>query len=134
MLRYVNCALNITLLAAGRETVFVRTSLVCLAVNFLGNLVFIPIYSWRAAAVMTIATELVLLVQNLYWVRRAVGKVALPWGMERSSAVFAVLLGVVLAGRYLGLPLVVGSLCLVIFAAYLYGSGLLTEFATVWSS
>jgi O-antigen/teichoic acid export membrane protein len=134
MLRYVNCALNITLLAAGREKVFVRTSLVCLAVNFLGNLVFIPIYSWRAAAVMTIATELVLLAQNLYWVRRAVGIVSLPWGMERSSVVFAVLLAVVLAGRYLGLPLVVGSTCLVIFGAYLYGSGLLTEFAEVWSS
>ena len=84
MLRYINCALNITLLAAGREKVFVATSLVCLAVNSVGNLVLIPFYSWRAAAVMTIATELVLLVQNLYWVRQAVGRVVLPWGMERS--------------------------------------------------
>jgi O-antigen/teichoic acid export membrane protein len=134
MLRYVNWALNITLLAAGREKVLVVTSLVCLAVNFIGNLVFIPLYSWRTAAVMTIATELVLLVQNLYWVRRALGRVPRPWGMVRSSGVFAVLLGVALAGRYGGLPLVVGTLCLVIFAAYLYASGMLAEFATVWGA
>ena len=134
MLRYVNWALNITLLAAGREKVLVVTSLVCLAGNFIGNLVFIPMYSWRAAAVITIATELVLLVQNLHWVRRALGRVALPWGMARSSGVFTVLLGVALAGRYWGSPLVVGTMCLLIFAAYLYGSGMLTEFAGVWGA
>lgn len=134
MLRYMNCALNIALLAAGREKVFVATSLVCLAVNSIGNLLFIPIYTWRAAAVMTIATELVLLMQNLYWVRRAVGKIPLPRRMARSSMVFAVLLGVALTGRYLRLPLEVGTMCLVIFAAYLYGSGMLTEFAAVWGA
>jgi O-antigen/teichoic acid export membrane protein len=132
MLRYVNWALNITLLAAGREKVLMVTSLVCLAFNSIGNLLFIPMYSWRAAAVMTIATELVLLVQNGYWVRRAVGRVALPWGMARSTGAFTVLLGVALAGRYWGSPLVVGTMCLLIFAAYLYGSGMLTEFAVVW--
>jgi O-antigen/teichoic acid export membrane protein len=132
MLRYVNSALNIALLAAGRERVFIVTSLVCLAVNLIGNLVFIPVYSWRAAAVMTIATELALLMQNLYWVRRASGRVALPWGMARSSGVFTLLLGVALAGRYCGLPLVAGTLCLLVFAAYLYASGMVTEFATVW--
>jgi O-antigen/teichoic acid export membrane protein len=134
MLRYVNWALNLTLLAAGREKVFMVTSLVCLAVNSLGNLVFIPLYSWRAAAVITIVTELILLGQNLYWVRRALGRVPLPWGMARSSGVFTVLLGVALAGRYGGAPLVSGTLCLLIYAAYLYGSGMLTEFASVWGA
>ena len=132
MLRYVNCALNIALLAAGREKVFMLTSSVCLAVNFIGNLVFVPVYSWRAAAAMTIATELVLLVQNLYWVRRVLGRVPLPWGMARSSGVFILLLGVALTGRYCGMPLVAGTLCLLIFAAYLYGSGMVAEFAAVW--
>ena len=55
-------------------------------------------------------------------------------GNGTQSVVFMVLLGVVLTGGHLGLPLVVGSICLVIFAAYLYGSGMLTEFAAVWSS
>jgi len=134
VLRYINYALNIALLAAGRERVFVRTSLVCLAVNFIGNLVFIPMYSWRAAAVLTIATELVLLGQNLYWIRRTAGEVAVPWGMARTSLVFVALSGISFAGGYFGLPLVLGSACLVTFAGYLYGSGMIMEFATAWGA
>jgi len=132
ILRYINCALNIYLLAERQERVFLSTTLVCLAVNLIGNLLFIPLYSWRAAAVMTIATELVLLAQNCYWIRRTLGRVALPWGMARTSGAFAGLLGVAWAGRYVGLPLLVGTICLVFFAAYLWGSGMLVEFASVW--
>jgi O-antigen/teichoic acid export membrane protein len=108
--------------------------LVCLAVNFIGNLVFIPLYSWRAAAVITIVTELVLLGQNLYWMRRTVGAVSFPWGMARTSVVFAALLGATLAGGHLGLPLAAGTACLTIFGEYLYGSGIVTEFAAVWGA
>src|SRR5258708_10373521 len=61
VLRYMNYAMNMGLLAVGREHVFVLTSLLCLAMNLVGNLGFIPMFSWRAAAVLTILTELVLL-------------------------------------------------------------------------
>ena len=61
VLMCVNYGLNIALLARGHERVFVKTALVCLAVNLAGNLLFIPRFSWRAAAVFTIVTELVLL-------------------------------------------------------------------------
>lgn len=134
ILRYINCALNIALIAAGRERVLVTTSLVCLALNFIGNLVFIPRYSWRAAAVMTTVTELALLSQNLYWVRQTLGGVEFPEGMARTSFVFAALLGAALAAERLGLPLTAGTACLVIFGAYLYASGILTEFAAVWGA
>lgn len=133
-LRYMNYALNTMLLAAGRERVFVVTSLVCLGVNLLGNLVLIPLYSWRAAAVMTIVTELVLLAQNVYWVRRAVGSTVLPPRIARSALVFVSLLGLALAGRSWGPPWVTGTLCLLSFAAWLYGSGMWTEFAAVWGA
>jgi O-antigen/teichoic acid export membrane protein len=133
-LRYMNYALNTLLLAAGRERVFVVTSIVCLAVNLLGNLVLIPLYTWRAAAGMTIVTELVLLVQNLYWVRRAVGRTVLPRGMARSTLAFASLLCLALAGRSWGPPLMIGTLRLVTFVAWLYASGMWTEFAGVWSA
>ncbi len=53
VLRYLNFALSTRLLAGGHERVFVVTSLACLAVNVVGNLVFIPIFTWRAAAVLT---------------------------------------------------------------------------------
>ncbi len=65
ILRYINYGLNMKLLAAGHERVFVVTSAICLAVNVIGNLVFIPIFSWKAAAVLTIVTELTLLSQNI---------------------------------------------------------------------
>jgi len=80
ILRYLNYGMNIRFLAAGRESVFVSTSLSCLAINLLGNVILIPRFGWRAAAAMTIVTELALLVQNVYWTRRAVVQVALPVG------------------------------------------------------
>ncbi len=74
VLMCVNYGLNIALLARGHERVFVKTALVCLAVNLAGNILFIPQFSWRAAiAVFTIVTEFVLLRQNLYWFKRLVG-------------------------------------------------------------
>jgi len=132
ILRYLNYALNTALLAAGRERVFITTSLVCLATNFIGNLIFIPMYSWRAAAVLTIVTELVLLVQNLYWIRRAAGEVAVPWGIARTSCVFIVLLTLASGGAHFGSPMAAGTLCLLVFAVYLSFSGMLAEFAGTW--
>lgn len=81
---YINYAFTVGLLALGRERVFIATSLVCLAFNATANLVFIPHFSWRAAAVATVATEIVLLAQNCYWMHRSVGTVPVPkfkWGI-----------------------------------------------------
>jgi O-antigen/teichoic acid export membrane protein len=129
---YLNFALNIGLLATGRERVFLLTSSICLAVNFVGNLVLIPRFSWRAAAVLTIATELVLLAQNVYWIRRAIGRVPLPWGGARTSLAFVVLMAAALgAGRFVSMPLV-GTVCLLFFILYLHRSEMLAEFARVW--
>jgi O-antigen/teichoic acid export membrane protein len=134
ILRYANYGLTIALLAAGQERVFVRTFLVCLAVNFVGNLIFIPMYSWRAAAGLTIVTELVQLGQNVYWIRQVTGKAAIPWGMAKMSVAFVALLAASLFGAYLGSPVGAGALCLLAFAAYLYFSGALREFTTAWGA
>jgi len=132
VLRYLNYALNTRLLAGGHETVFVVTSLVCLAVNVIGNLIFIPMFSWRAAAVLTIVTEFALLAQNVYWVRRAVGSLPKPLGWARISLVFAVLLVATLAGARMVSPIGIGSACLVLFLIYLYSTGMVGEFAAAW--
>lgn len=82
---YINYALKIGLLALSREKVFIVTSLVCLVFNGGVNLIFIPLFSWRAAAVATIATEMVLLVQNIYWMHRSIRTVPIPrfgWSFE----------------------------------------------------
>jgi O-antigen/teichoic acid export membrane protein len=134
ILRYVNYALNIRLLAGGHERVFLATSLICLGVNLIGNLIFIPRYSWRAAAAMTIVTEAALLVQNVFWLRRTVGAVPRPFGWVRSSLVFAALMGVALAGTRTASPGLIGSACILFFLMYLYRTGMIEEFARIWGA
>ena len=134
ILRYVNYALNIRLLAAGREKVFVVTSMVCLAVNVVANVVFIPMYSWRAAAAITVVTELVLLGQNFYWLRRTLGSIPRPLGFARTSLVFAALLVAALAGARFAPPLFVGTACVLFFLGYLYRVGMIGEFAAAWAT
>lgn len=132
ILRYINYALNIKLLAHGYEKVFVVTSAVCLAVNVIGNLVLIPMFSWRAASVLTIVTEFALLAQNVFWLRRAFGAVPKPLGWARTSLAFVAVLFVILTGGRLVSPLLVGTACLSAFLVYLYRSGMLAKFASIW--
>jgi O-antigen/teichoic acid export membrane protein len=132
ILRYLNYTLNMGLLAAHRERVFVITSLTCLAVNLMGNLVFIPMYSWRAAAVLTIVTELVLLGQNVYWFHRIFGSIPKPFGWAQSSAAFVTLLVIMIAGAKVASPIAIGSGCLLLFVIYLYCSGILGGFTGAW--
>jgi O-antigen/teichoic acid export membrane protein len=134
ILRYVNYALNVRLLAAGHERVFVTTSLVCLGVNVIGNLLLIPIYSWRAAAALTVVTEFALLAQNVYWLRRTFGVIPKPVGWVRTSLVFAGLLAASTGGAMVAPPVLIGGACVLFFFAYLYQSGMLGEFAGVWST
>ncbi len=134
ILRYVNYALNVKLLAGGHERVFVTTSLVCLGTNIVGNLMFIPLYSWKAAAVTTIFTEFVLLVQNVYWLRRTMGAIPKPLGWVQTSLVFVALVAVTLAGARVVSPLLIGSVCVVLFLAYLYRAGLFEEFGSIWGA
>lgn len=134
ILRYVNYALNVQLLAGGHERVFVATSLVCLGVNLTGNLVLIPIYSWRAAAVLTIVTEIVLLAQNIYWLRRTIGIIPRPFRWVRTALVFVAFLGAALGAARVVSPVVAGSICLVFFLIYLYREGIVGEFAAAWGA
>jgi len=134
ILRYVNYALNVRLLAGGHERVFVATSLVCLGVNVVGNLALIPKYSWRAAAALTIVTEIALLIQNVYWLRRTVGAIPRPAGWLRTSLVFAVLMIASFAGARILPPLLIGTACVLFFVGYLYRTGMIGEFTGAWGA
>jgi len=77
-------------------------------------------------------TELTLLLQNVYWLRRTVGNVPRPLGWVRMSVAFVVLVFlIVVAGRF-GPQMLWGSLCLFSFLFYLYRAGIVTEFASIW--
>jgi O-antigen/teichoic acid export membrane protein len=108
------------------------TSLVCLGVNVIGNLLLIPLYSWRAAAALTIFTEIVLLAQNMYWLHRIVGVIPRPLGAVRNSLVFAILLATLLAGARVVPPFLIGSVGVLFFVVYLYRTGMVGEFAAAW--
>lgn len=99
---FVNFGLNTYLLARGCERVFIRTASVCAVVNIGANLLFIPRYSYVAAAIVTIATEVVLLVQHSAIIYRAFG--FLPFQHEflvTSLVFFALLLAALVGSPYL---------------------------------
>ena len=130
--RFLNYCFNIVLLATGQERVFVATAAVCLAVNLVGNLVFIPKYSWWAAAIITIITDLVSAVKNGWHIRISLGRIPWPYGLFRSLIAFVVLLSITIVGGKMFDPIVVGTICLLMFLAFLQLTGILSEFANIW--
>lgn len=134
VLMSVNYGLNVALLARGHERIFMKTALACLAVNLAGNLLFIPRFSWRAAAVFTIVTEIVLLVQNLYWVKKLIGEIPRPQGALRAAIVCGVITCAVLMTTTALAQATLGAVGLMLFLAYLMKSGLLREFRSTWAS
>lgn len=134
VLRFVNYGLGLQLLAGGHERLLLVTSLVCLGLNIAGNLLLIPIYSWRAAAALTVVTELAVTAQFTYCLRRTIRRIPRPLGWIGTSVVFAVLLSAWIVGARLGASLAVGGTSLLLFGAYIYQTGLLREFAAAWGS
>lgn len=125
--RYLNYVLNIGLLAVRKERIFVVTSLVCLGVNLVGNFFLIPLFSWRAAAGITIITEAVLLIQNIFWFHKTLGSVPLPRTIIPIVAVFLIILSISAIGKSLGYPRIVGTAGPLLFGAYLYYRGITTD-------
>lgn len=85
---FLNNALNTMLLAAGREKVFLWTSAVCTVFNVSANLLLIPRFSFYAAAVVTVLTELLLFGQNCYLSKKYLGHLILPKDGAMSSIAF----------------------------------------------
>jgi len=88
--------------------------------------------SWRAAAALTVLTELVVLILNLYWLRQVTVTTPKPFGWASISGAFAVLLAAALMGAKVIPPPVMGTACLVFFLTYLYCTGMAREFAALW--
>lgn len=72
---YFNHLNGYTLIALGKQWYSLAIALVALVVNVGLNLVFIPIYSYRAAAFITFLTEGLIVVLSLILIRRELGVV-----------------------------------------------------------
>ena len=125
---FVNFGLNTYLLARGCERVFIRTASVCALVNIGANLLFIPRYSYVAAALVTIATEVVLLVQHSAIIYRAFGFLPFQHEFLVTSLVFFVFLLAALVGSFYLPNVAVVLLASLGLGVYSYKSGTVQSF------
>jgi O-antigen/teichoic acid export membrane protein len=117
---FLNYGLNTVLLANRREKIFIVTATVCMLVNVAGNVLLIPHYSYRAAAAVTVMTEIVLLAQNLYWVFSKLGRTLLSPRMLISALIFFVSWVIAIVGPRYFPVFVAESLSLLLFGTYLF--------------
>jgi O-antigen/teichoic acid export membrane protein len=115
---FLNYAVNTLLLAGRREKVFLWTASVCLLFNLGANLYFIPRFSFRAAAVITVLTELLLFAQNMYLVKRFFGRFVLPQDAVRITLGFGAAWTVTLLLSQVASPVSVGLLTTAGFALF----------------
>lgn len=87
---FINSIFNTILLAMNRERVFLLTATVCTVINISANVIVIPIYSYRGAAAVTVFTELALVAQNLWFIRKAVGYIPAPTNIGALMSPFVV--------------------------------------------
>lgn len=73
VISYINHLTGYSLIAFGRQKTSMFIALAALVLNVLGNLLFIPLYSYTAAAVITIATEGFVLVLSIIAIRKTLG-------------------------------------------------------------
>jgi O-antigen/teichoic acid export membrane protein len=72
-LSFVNGVAQYTLIATNQQRTISLAFAIAVGFNFLSNLVFVPLYGYMAAAVITIATEFVLFTPLAYAMHRHVG-------------------------------------------------------------
>lgn len=95
---WINSVTNYVLIALGQERVQIRAFLIGVAFNVVANLIFLPLFSYRAAAVTTILSEVILLVIfNIYLRERmpAVGWRRILW---RPIVVTAIMIALMALG------------------------------------
>ena len=74
---FVNSVTQYVLIAIDQQRFLTRAFLIGVTFNFVANLLVIPLFSYRGAAVVTVLSELALLIPFYYAVRKHLGK--LPW-------------------------------------------------------
>jgi len=69
---YLDILFGEILVAVNARVLLIRIAIVMLVSNLALNLIFIPLYSYHAAAVITLSSEIMLSLINWYYVRRFV--------------------------------------------------------------
>ncbi len=74
---WINSVTNYVLIALGQQRKLTNAFLIGLGFNVIANLIFIPLYSYKAAAVITILSEIVEGSAFYWYIRKSMGPV--PW-------------------------------------------------------
>ncbi len=74
---FINSVTQYVLIALNQQRFLTRAFLIGVGFNLVANLLFIPLYGYRASAVITIFSELALLLPFYYSIRQHLG--AVPW-------------------------------------------------------
>jgi O-antigen/teichoic acid export membrane protein len=114
---FLNFALNTFLLAAHKENYFLWTAGLCTVFNVSANLLLIPRFSFLAAAVVTVLTELLLFSQNLYLIKKSLGHSVLPKDGARITLSFVAAVTGFVVLRYWIPEVLAGSLAALAFTA-----------------
>jgi O-antigen/teichoic acid export membrane protein len=94
---FINSVTQYVLIAVGQQRFLTKAFVIGVAFNIVANLIFIPRYGYRAAAVITVLSEFSLLIPFYLAVRRHVATV--PWvAMLWRQVLAAALMGLVCAG------------------------------------
>lgn len=91
-LSYVNGIVQYVLIAAGQQRALFPAFLATAGFNVVANLLFTPHYGFRAASVITIGSEIVLLVPFLFLVQRRIGTLP-PLGIALRPLFAATVMG-----------------------------------------
>ena len=101
---WINSVTNYVLIALDQQHPLTRAFVVGVAFNLAANLAFMPAYGYRAAAVITIFSELALLAAFYALLRRALAPV--PWGaLLWRPALATALMGAVMAALWPAQPI-----------------------------
>ena len=89
---WMNSLTQYVLIALGLQRLITRAFILAVAFNILANIIFIPQYGIRAAAIATIASELVLFLPFMVLLRGKLPEVNLPGLLWRPLIAFAAML------------------------------------------
>ncbi|MDX1414787.1 MAG: flippase, partial [Candidatus Promineifilaceae bacterium] len=116
---WLNSVTNYVLISLGLERLQPRAFVIAVGFNILANIIFIPRFSYVAAAVTTILSEVVLMMVFAYFVRQRMQGVNLLHIMWRPWLVTLVMIGAMWLGSQLHLAVAIA------LGAIIYPSGLL---------
>ena len=101
---YVNSVTQYVLIAIDQQRYLTRAFLIGVSFNLIANLIFIPQYGYQAAAIITVLSEIALLIPFYYCVRKNLGPipwVQIVWRPALASAAMAGVLWLTRAGSVL---------------------------------